>query len=142
MWIEPKVDWQYNIDQNGNYTGDRFNAEDYNRIKNNSVFLKDLLLELYIVSDTVGDLGKDLIYSDYVYADMIMKIEGAIYLISDTMEILNMDRLPICTENGRFLTVTDLNKIESTQLKLYKLLTGQLDGIKKLSFTLGGGIFG
>ena len=142
MWIEPKVDWQYNIDQNGNYTGDRFNAEDYNRIKNNSVFLKDLLLELYIVSDTVGDLGKDLIYSDYVYADMIMKIEEAIYLISDTMEILNMDRLPICTENGRFLTVTDLNKIESTQLKLYKLLIGQLDGIRKLSFTLGGGIFG
>ena len=141
MWIEPKTNWQYSRDAEGNYIGDRFNVKDYNRIKNNSKFLKELLLETYSVLDTVGDLGIDLTYSDYIYADMIMKIEDVIYLIKDTVNISGPLSLPSCVDNGKFLTATDLNEIEHVQLKMYDLLIGQLNGIRRLSFTLGGGDF-
>lgn len=34
-WIEPKTDWKVEYDENGNYIGDYFNAEDVNRMINN-----------------------------------------------------------------------------------------------------------
>ena len=33
-WITPKTDWAARKDAEGKYTGDYFNTEDYNRIKN------------------------------------------------------------------------------------------------------------
>jgi len=34
-WITPKTDWYGERDEEGVYSGDRFNATDFNRIKNN-----------------------------------------------------------------------------------------------------------
>ena len=45
-WETPKTDW-YGEEIEGVYVGDRFNAVDYNRIKNNLIFLRDLAVTVY-----------------------------------------------------------------------------------------------
>ena len=40
-WTTPKTDWYGTTDADGVYIGDRFNAADFNRIKNNLDFLRD-----------------------------------------------------------------------------------------------------
>ena len=42
-WITPKTDWHGEV-TDGIYTGDRFNASDYNRIKNNIAFFIPLII--------------------------------------------------------------------------------------------------
>ena len=45
-WITPKTDW-YGEVVDGVYVGDRFNASDYNRIKNNLSYLRELAVQMY-----------------------------------------------------------------------------------------------
>lgn len=42
-WIEPKIDWKVEYDENGNYIGDYVNAEDVNRMINN---LKNIAVQI------------------------------------------------------------------------------------------------
>ena len=46
MWTTPKTDW-YGVSEDGVYRGDRFNAVDFNRIKNNLEYLRDLAQTMY-----------------------------------------------------------------------------------------------
>ena len=46
-WETPKTDWHGERDANGVYFGDRFNATDFNRIKNNLQYLRDMAIALY-----------------------------------------------------------------------------------------------
>ena len=46
-WQTPKTDWHGSTNSEGVYTGDRFNASDFNRIKNNLTFLRDMAIKLY-----------------------------------------------------------------------------------------------
>lgn len=40
-WITPKTDWYGVMSQDGDYTGDYFNATDFNRICGNLTWLRD-----------------------------------------------------------------------------------------------------
>ena len=53
-WTTPKTDW-YGVTNpsDGVYTGDRFNAVDFNRIKNNLTYLRELALKMYDESPSV-----------------------------------------------------------------------------------------
>ena len=64
-WITPKTDWYGATDSNGNYTGDRFNAEDFNRIMNNLQCLYDLSILLYKSFD-VYNLDSTKTAEDYL----------------------------------------------------------------------------
>ena len=46
-WTTPKTDWQGATNAEGVYIGDRFNAADFNRIKNNLQYLRDLAIKMY-----------------------------------------------------------------------------------------------
>ena len=46
MWIEPKTDWSAQYSDTGRFIGDFFNITDYNRIKNNLLYLRELATEL------------------------------------------------------------------------------------------------
>lgn len=47
-WLVPKTDWQIQPpDANGNYNGDWFNWQDYERIRSNIKFLRDFASALY-----------------------------------------------------------------------------------------------
>ena len=72
MWTTPKTDWSgETID--GVYIGDRFNAADFNRIKNNLEYLRELAVQLY-KEFTIHSLGSDRTPKDYFYADEINKL--------------------------------------------------------------------
>lgn len=73
-WQTPKTDWYGATDSEGNYTGDRFNASDFNRIKNNLDYLRDLASRLYDEFSIVS-LGEDRTPKDYFYADEINQLE-------------------------------------------------------------------
>ena len=47
MWQTPKTDWYGSVDANGHYEGDRFNAVDFNRIKNNLEYLREMAIKMY-----------------------------------------------------------------------------------------------
>ena len=72
-WTTPKTDWS-GATVDGIYVGDRFNAVDFNRIKNNLEYLKELSTELY-GEISIHSLGADRTASDYFYADEINHLE-------------------------------------------------------------------
>ena len=47
MWQTPKTNWYGSVDANGHYEGDRFNAVDFNRIKNNLEYLREMAIKMY-----------------------------------------------------------------------------------------------
>ena len=47
LWETPKTDWYGFTNGKGDYEGDRFNSNDYNRIKNNIQYLRDMAVEMY-----------------------------------------------------------------------------------------------
>ena len=130
-WTEPKTDWDKNT---------RFDKNDFNRIKNNLDYLKDLAYTLYEVFGYT-DLGADRSYSDYVYADEINEIENNLHMICDSTLALNIGVKKEYFPNQAFINYEELNRIERASLSLYKLLIGQDMGKKRLAFTLGGADF-
>ena len=73
-WETPKTDWHGERDANGVYIGDRFNAKDFNRIKNNLQYLRDMAIALYDEFSIVS-LGADRTPADYFYADEINQLD-------------------------------------------------------------------
>lgn len=58
-WTTPKTDWYGYTDGDGIYHGDRFNTEDFNRIKNNLAYLREIAVAMY-QEFSINDLGDDL----------------------------------------------------------------------------------
>lgn len=46
-WTAPKTDWKVTYGPDGEYTGDFFNVEDYDRIKQNIEYLREYAYFLY-----------------------------------------------------------------------------------------------
>lgn len=136
-WITPKTDWYGYTDGNGDYQGDRFNAEDYNRIKNNIQYLRDLAVTMYVDFD-ISDMGRDKGYADYPYADEINLIESNLDTVAVNTFQKNYGAKQIYTDNGAFIDFSELNRIESATLDLYNYLSSQYEGRRMLVFMLGG----
>ena len=54
-WQTPKTDWHGAVDANGVYSGDRFNAADFNRIKNNLTYLRGVANQANVTIMGLGD---------------------------------------------------------------------------------------
>lgn len=137
-WSPPKTNWYGHTDDNGDYQGDRFNAEDYNRIKNNIQFLRDLAVKMYADFDIVN-MGSDKDPANYPYADEINLIENNLdTVVSHTLH-KNYGGRQIFTDNGAFIDYKELNRIENASLDLYNHLYSQYEGRRTLTFMLGNG---
>lgn len=128
MWTDPKVDW---------VKTDYINYTDYNRIKNNIEYLRELALKLY--SDfSFSDMGNDKPgYSAFPYADEFNLIEKNLKSIRDNTYKFYSTEPKTWYENKPTPTYEDLNRIESACLKLYQGLNKQLELKSGLSFRLG-----
>lgn len=132
-WTTPKTDW-YGATVNGVYTGDYFNAVDYNRIKNNIVYLTNLAYTLYPKFD-VYDLGDDRTVKDYVYLDDMTNMISNLNTIN--ANTINKDyELPNIYTLSTF-RFEDLNEIENMTLDLYKNLTNQYEGRRMFTWNFG-----
>lgn len=137
-WVTPKTDWYGYTDATGVYTGDRFNAADFNRIKNNLKYLRDLAIEIYPEFD-INDLGSDRTYSDFgPYADEINDLEENLTTIDNgTLNKGYGDGQKTYYENGYFIDFNELNRLESATLDLYNRLQNQYYGRRMFTWKLG-----
>lgn len=135
-WQTPKTDWHGTTDSEGNYIGDRFNAVDFNRIKNNLSYLRDLASRLYDEFYIVS-LGEDRTPKDYFYADEINQLEKSLDTINSHSLKRSYGTAPIYVDNGNTMDYVELNRLESAILDLYNKLTNQYNGRRNLTFMFG-----
>lgn len=136
MWQTPKTDWHGGVDANGHYTGDRFNAADFNRIKNNLQYLRDMAIKLYKEFNIVS-LGGDRTPADYFYADEINQLEANLNTVnSNTLKRAYGDS-PVYIENGNTMDFAELNRLEGAILDLYDKLTNETYGRRMFTWNFG-----
>ena len=134
-WVTPKTDW-YGEVVDGVYVGDRFNATDFNRIKNNLSYLRELAVKVY-EEFTIHSLGSDRTPKDFFYADEINKIEQNLNTINSKTIKRSYGNTPIYADNGSTMTFAELNRLESATLDLYERLTNQSEGRRTLQWNFG-----
>lgn len=135
-WITPKTDWYGGIDADGNYTGDRFNAADFNRIKNNLQYLRDLAIKLYDEFSIVS-LGTDRTPADYFYADEINQLEANLNTINSNTLKRSYGSTPSYNDNGNTMDFNELNRLEGAILDLYDRLNNQSEGRRMFTWNFG-----
>lgn len=141
MWQTPKTDWHGSVDEEGVYTGDRFNAVDFNRIKNNLVHLRELAIVLYN-EFSINDVGADREVGVYFYADEINALEENLVTINENSVKGSYGNAPVYAANGHTMDFTELNRLERATLDLYDKLTNQREGKRNFTWNFGmkGGI--
>lgn len=135
-WETPKTDWYGRVDENGVYTGDRFNAADFNRIKNNLEHLRDMAIKLYAEFSIVS-LGDDRTPRDYFYADEINQMEANLNTINSNTLQRSYGSTPSYIENGNTMNFADLNRLEGAILDLYDKLNNQTYGRRMFTWNFG-----
>ena len=132
MWQQPKTDWRET---------DFFNIEDYNRIKGNLNEIRSQAIALW-PDLSFEEMGADKTYQDYsFYADEINRFEANVDLICKSTFPFEVGDRQMFRDNGPFIDWRELNRIESACLKIYRNILGRAEGIRRLSFTLNGGVF-
>lgn len=135
-WSTPKTDWFGSTDADGVYTGDRFNASDFNRIKNNLEHLHMMAIDLY-EAFAIHMLGLDRAPVDYFYADEINKLEQNLELINAHTFKRNYGKPLTYYDNGNTMDFAELNRLESATLDLYDKLTNQFNGRRMFTWNFG-----
>ena len=135
-WSQPKTDWYGATDSEGVYTGDRFNAVDFNRIKNNLSYLRDLAITLYEEFDIIN-VGADRTRDQYPYADEINDLESNLNTINSHTINRPYGTTPIYYDNAAFVNFDELNRLESATLDLYNRLTNQSEGRRMFTWNFG-----
>lgn len=130
-WTEPKIDWEVATDEDGNYQGDFFNVSDYNRIKNNLLYLRELANRIYPPATRIEDLGEDkaeavagepLTESNVYFADEFNAIEDCLEALKEQSQDLRIGDKMTFSDNGLFIGPDELNRIERAELNYYNFL--------------------
>lgn len=136
IWQTPKTDWFGVTDVDGVYTGDRFDAVDFNRIKNNLEWLHEFAKILYN-EFTIISVGDDRVYSDYFYANEIMELEANLVSVTNGTIQRNYGTSPSYFDNGHVMDYVELNRIEGAILDLYDRLNNQKNGLRDFTWNFG-----
>ena len=127
-WSEPKTDW---------VSTDKVNVADYNRWKNNLLYLKDLSVELF-GSYTTVTLYSDKTISNFPLASEINALETFLATVNTNTYGLSIGSTQTYSANGHTIDYAEINRIESAMLWLYKMLHAHKNALRHLAFTLGG----
>lgn len=135
-WTTPKTNWNGDSAADGTYIGDRFNAVDFNRIKNNLDYLRELAIKLY-EEFSINALGSDRTPADYFYADEINQLEENLTTINNNTLKRSYGTAPTYVDNGNTMDFTELNRLESAMLDLYDRLTNESEGRRMFTWNFG-----
>lgn len=128
LWHAPKTDWK---------PTDRFNFVDYNRIKNNLVYLHELAEALY-KPFSMEDTGADIeFYAAYWDVNKFNMFERNLEKINQNIFTQNYGYSQTFFENGPFIKWNELNRIESAIFSMNDILERQKAGLRRLSFRFG-----
>lgn len=126
-WTEPKTNWTKD---------DFFNIEDYRRITNNIMYLKDFLDSLfYGLSDMQSMSEKNI--SEPIYAREINDIENNIELLNIETYKLEIGDTKEYFPNQRTMDFNELNRIEKAMFDIYTKMKKHKELLTRLSFRLG-----
>lgn len=134
-WSTPKTDW-HGATVDGVYTGDRFNAVDFNRIKNNLEYLRALAIKMY-EEFSIHSLGSDRTPKDFFYADEINKLEENLTTINSKSLKRSYGVAPTYVDNGNVMDFKELNRLEGAILDLYDRLTNEYEGRRMFTWNFG-----
>ena len=113
-WTTSKTNWSYTyID--GNYSGDFFDYHDYNRIKNNLLYLANKFSISVSVLSSEDKGAADIMYNDEWNA-----VEDAVYRMDQKKGNKDFVKKTYYA-NGLFPDANELNKVENKMLELYNL---------------------
>ena len=135
-WTTPKTNWNGDSAADGTYIGDRFNAVDFNRIKNNLDYLRELAIKLYEEFSLVS-LGEDRTPVDYFYADEINQLEENLNTVNDNTLQRSYGTAPTYIDNGNTMDFVELNRLESAILDLYDRLSNESEGRRMFTWNFG-----
>ena len=138
-WQTPKTDWKVTYDSNGNYLGDYFEAEDYQRIRGNLLYLKEEGEKIFSAMET-PDIPNVTIKS-YGYASYINALENSLKEIIASSVNPGIPPTKVWKANGAAPSYTDLNRIESATQFLYDTFNMAKTAFVKLPFEMGGSEF-
>lgn len=127
-WITPKTDW---------LSSDYINKEDFNRIRNNLLYLYDESKKYYKyeLSRAIQD---EATYSTYAYTELWNFIEFTLNDISsNTYMFDDIGEMKEFLPYDLYIDYKELNRIETATLKYYQMFIGLKNTIPTLSFTLG-----
>lgn len=134
-WSTPKTDWNGET-VDGVYIGDRFNAVDFNRIKNNLEYLRELAIKMY-KEFSIQSLGSDRTPKDFFYADEINALEDNLKTINNNSLKRSYGNVPVYVDNGNTMDFKELNRLESAILDLYEKLTNEYEGRRMFTWNFG-----
>lgn len=128
MWTEPKTDW---------VSTDFFNLSDYNRIKNNIAYLRDLALTVY-TDFSWQEMGVDKTsYAQYPYADEFNALEDNLESLRQNTFLFDDSDSKQWYENQRTPNYEDFNRLERACLLFKEGFESQKSMKRRLSFRLG-----
>jgi hypothetical protein len=129
-FITPKTDWA---------PTDFINYSDYNRIVNNLYELKDLALA--VLNVRAGFITMRTIDSFLAIPTnkMYNNIEYNLSVLNSVTYKFNIGKSVVFQTNSKYIDYTELNRIESAILKIYKTLIAQESIKPHLAIQLGGG---
>lgn len=127
--ITPKTNW---------VSDDYVNAEDFNRIRNNLLYLYDESKKYYADYILTKKVENEALYSTYAYAEIWNFIEFTLNDISsNTYTLKDIGTMKEFFPYNFYIDYKELNRIEKAILRYHKMLLGQKNTIPKLSFILG-----
>lgn len=135
-WQTPKTDWAVKYDAAGEYTGNYFGAEDYNRIRDNLIYLDELAQQLWPAFFMPAP--PQMTAESMVYAATVNALETALdALVRNTFD---PGAAPCKTwaGNASAPTAEDWNRWEKSCALLYGALEQQAACRPTLALTLGG----
>ena len=135
-WQTPKTDWHGERDKQGVYTGDRFNAKDFNRIHQNIQYLKEFAEKIYSDVPSIPTI-RTVQVGDFVYADEINQIEENFKKIAKFTFNRNYGDRPVYHDNDSFINFRELNRLESAILDVYDRLNNQYNERRTFTWAFG-----
>lgn len=108
-WITPKTDWTAST---------YFTYTDYNRIRNNLLYINDRLNQMFPEKAVILDLGNPKTgYADNYYPSEFNAFEYALVSFTRVGENVNVGEKKVYKPNSPFILYYDLNRIESCCLR-------------------------
>lgn len=138
--LTPYTAWTIQYDSEGEYTGDFFNVEDYDRIKQNIEYLREYAYFLYGDFTLRGMVAVTV--ESYGYASTIDALDANLEAIAANT-FRPPDMMPVKQWRGNQPPpgADDWNRIENTCLLLFEQFERQFACLPKLAFELKGSAF-
>lgn len=128
IWQTPKTDWT---------ASDRMNYRDYNRIRNNIMYLKDEAAEMFGNFD-IEDMGQEIESPEENWkVKYFNAFEENVDIINKNMMSKDYGFKQTFYPNGIFIGYAELNRIEGAILGMKSTIDGIIAGRRRLTFRLG-----